>query len=182
MAKILVVDDDNSVCQVVQDALEDDGHEVETACNEKEAALRIKNKCYDVVIADMVMQHEEGGLEVLRTAKTKDQLTQVIVLTAYGSIANSVKAMEAGAFTYLEKSGKGPEELALLRRQVELASRYRSGLYLASDSLTKSIEEAAHVLASVVSAIENCSALLATASRSRKNLISYKRSEQIVDK
>ncbi|MBI5685549.1 MAG: response regulator [Verrucomicrobia bacterium] len=169
MARILVVDDDGSVCGIIRDVLKDAGHAVDTAQDELEAADRIRGNAYEAVIADMVMRSPEGGLQVLRAAKEKDPLTQVIVLTAYGSVANAVEALKGGAFTYLEKRGTGTAETVVLRQKLGRALEYRAAL-LSADELSGAIDEAARVLAGVVSQIEEVSALLATAARARQQI------------
>ena len=176
MSKILVVDDDASVCGIIRDVLKDAGHEVDTAQDELDAADRIASKAYEAVIADMVMRGPEGGLHVLRAAKEKDPLTQVIVLTAYGSVANAVEAIKGGAFTYLEKRGTGTAETVMLRQKLDRALEYRAAR-LSADELSGAIEEAAKVLAGVVSQIEEVSALLATAARARQQLSASNGSE-----
>ncbi|MFZ2644080.1 MAG: response regulator [Verrucomicrobiia bacterium] len=160
MAKILVVDDDCSVREVIRDVLKDADHEVDTATDEIEAAEYIKKVTYELVVADMVMRNPKGGLEVLRAANKKSPLTQVIILTAYGSVENAVKAMEAGAFTYLEKRGIGRVETVLLRQMAERAIKYRGMLAVAPDNLTVTMDQALNLLADISSQVQRASEVL----------------------
>ena len=175
MSEILVVDDDSSVCDLLSGLLQDAGYQVDMALNEREAVEKIVERNYHIVIADMVMESPKSGLEVLRVAKEKDPLTQVIVLTAYGSISNAVESMELGAFTYLEKKGVDIEEYNILRNQVQLALAYKDSMAYAAGDLTRGIDSAVATLAAVVSQIQECVAQLNTAVRARERLLGHLR-------
>ncbi|HEY3297976.1 MAG TPA: response regulator, partial [Armatimonadota bacterium] len=95
MRKILVVDDEEAVRSAIERRLKRDGLNVDTASGEAEAAELIKNANppYDVVLTDMVMENPNSGLNILRTALGQDVFTEVVVLTAYGNVANAVECM-----------------------------------------------------------------------------------------
>ncbi len=128
MGRILVVDDEELVREVIKLRLERDGHQVDTAASEAEAIEKIRtaNPPYDVVITDMVMESENSGLEVLKAALLRDVLTEVIILTAYGSIANAVECLKRGAYDYLEKNIPGVDVYDLLALKVERAMEHRA--------------------------------------------------------
>lgn len=128
MGKILVVDDEELAREAIKLRLERDGHQVDTAANEAEAVekIRTSNPPYDVVITDMVMESENSGLEVLKAALLRDVLTEVIVLTAYGSVANAVECLKRGAYDYLEKNIPGVDVYDLLALKVERAMEHRA--------------------------------------------------------
>lgn len=128
MGKILVVDDEELAREAIKLRLERDGYQVDTAANEAEAIekIRTSNPPYDVVITDMVMESENSGLEVLKAALLRDVLTEVIVLTAYGSIANAVECLKRGAYDYLEKNIPGVDVYDLLALKVERAMEHRA--------------------------------------------------------
>ncbi|MFN3420170.1 MAG: response regulator [Armatimonadota bacterium] len=128
MGKILVVDDEELAREAIKLRLERDGHQVDTAANEAEAIekIRTSNPPYDVVITDMVMESENSGLEVLKAALLRDVLTEVIVLTAYGSVANAVECLKRGAYDYLEKNIPGVDVYDLLALKVERAMEHRA--------------------------------------------------------
>lgn len=125
--KILIVDDEDSVRAAVKRRLERDGHVVDEADNEKAAAERIQasEQSYDIVVTDMVMNSEQAGVEVLKSAIASDIFTEVIVLTAYGNVANAVECMKLGAFDYVEKNIPGVDVYDLLAMKVEQALQRR---------------------------------------------------------
>ncbi len=125
--RILIVDDEDSVRAAVKRRLERDGHVVDEADNEKAAAERIQasEQSYDVVVTDMVMNSEHAGVEVLKSAIASDIFTEVIVLTAYGNVANAVECMKLGAFDYVEKNIPGVDVYDLLAMKVEQALQRR---------------------------------------------------------
>lgn len=128
MGKILVVDDEDLAREAIKLRLERDGYQVDTAANEAEAIekIRTSNPPYDVVITDMVMESENSGLEVLKAALLRDVLTEVIILTAYGSVANAVECLKRGAYDYLEKNIPGVDVYDLLALKVERAMEHRA--------------------------------------------------------
>ena len=125
--KILIVDDEDSVRAAVKRRLERDGHVVDEADNEKAAAERIQasEQSYDIVVTDMVMNSEQAGVEVLKSAIASDIFTEVIVLMAYGNVANAVECMKLGAFDYVEKNIPGVDVYDLLAMKVEQALQRR---------------------------------------------------------
>ena len=62
---------------------------------------------YDVIVTDMSMDNPDSGLQVLHAAFTRDLFAEVIVMTAYGNVANAVECMRRGAFDYIEKNSPG---------------------------------------------------------------------------
>ncbi|BCW99843.1 MAG: hypothetical protein KatS3mg024_2670 [Armatimonadota bacterium] len=125
--RILVVDDEEAVRTAVRRRLEREGHTVDEAENEADAAAKIQasEPSYDIVVTDMVMNSEQGGVEVLKSAVGRDIFTEVIVLTAYGNVANAVECMKLGAFDYVEKNIPGVDVYDLLAMKVEQALQRR---------------------------------------------------------
>lgn len=127
MCRILVIDDEEAVRQVVKRRLERDGYTVDTAdCQEAGIqAISDKNPPYDIVVTDMVMESPSSGLEVLQAALSNDVFTEVIVLTAYGNVANAVECMKRGAFDYVEKNIPGVDVFEILSLKVAQALERR---------------------------------------------------------
>ncbi|MFC1716336.1 sigma-54-dependent transcriptional regulator [Candidatus Poribacteria bacterium] len=119
MGKILIVDDAVTNRRGTVLTLNKLGHKVMESENEAEAANIIGKESFDLVITDMLMppgdgqpEDMESGLRVIELAKSSDPNTTVIVMTAHGSIENAVKAMQLGAFDYLQKPFT-PDELKI---------------------------------------------------------------------
>ncbi|MGQ9732401.1 MAG: response regulator [Candidatus Zipacnadales bacterium] len=127
MCRVLLVDDEPDVRDVIQTRLVREGFRVETADSAAAAADRIRETDipYDVIIADMVMENETSGLDVLKAAMARDVFAEVIVLTAYGSIQNAVECMKRGAFDYIEKNIPGVDVLDLLVLKIHNALEHR---------------------------------------------------------
>lgn len=99
---ILVVEDDEFVCNSLKWLLTDEGYDVDVATHGKQALEMVETTVYDLVITDLMMP-EVDGLEVLKKVKAMGRETSVIVLTGYGTIEAAVRAMEEGAFDFLTK-------------------------------------------------------------------------------
>jgi len=78
-------------------------YEVEVAENGIEAVRMIASTHYDVVLTDLMMPGGVDGIGVLESAKEKSLKTEVVLITAHGSIDNAIVAMKKGAVDYLEK-------------------------------------------------------------------------------
>src|SRR4051812_46574366 len=102
MARILVVDDEEGVRSFVAEALESEGNEVQTAADGDQAAFALDQQAFDVVVTDLSMPGRDG-LALLAKIRTEQPETQVILLTAHGTVDTAVQAMKAGAFDYVQK-------------------------------------------------------------------------------
>ena len=130
-ARILIVEDDADNGRSLLEAIGDLGFEVELAATGRAGLDAFRAKGADVVLSDLVMP-DIDGMEVLKTIQAQDAgRTPVILMTAYGSVDSSVRAMKAGAYDYLQKPLDIDElqaklgralEAARLRRQVEQLS------------------------------------------------------------
>ena len=121
-ARILVVDDEASLRQMMDVLLRRAGHEVALASGVEEATeiLRASPAPYDLVVTDLMMA-DGTGLDVLTAAQNVSAHTQVLVVTAHGSVETAVEAMSLGAFGYLEK----PLSVGTARAWVEKALEKR---------------------------------------------------------
>jgi len=119
MARILVTDDEEGIRSFLAEALERDGHEVEQAENGAVALGLLQRRSFDVVLTDLQMP-EMDGMALLTRVRDEQPETEVIVLTAHGSVSSAVEAMRKGAYDFLEKPVDSLAELRLLvRRAVE---------------------------------------------------------------
>jgi two-component system response regulator FlrC len=113
MATILVADDEEGVRTFVAEALEGAGHRVVQAADGDAAARLLEQRSFHLLITDLKMPGR-GGMDLLRKVKTDVPETEVLVLTAYGSVDGAVEAMKLGALDYLQKPISGPDEIRLL--------------------------------------------------------------------
>jgi two-component system response regulator HydG len=124
MPKLLVVDDQRNMRTTLAMMLRGAGHDVDEAENGEVAVERLTTEVYDLVLTDLKMGSTDG-LDVLRAAKEVSQLTEVIVMTAYGTIENAVEAMRIGAYDYLQKPFN--EQELLLKTQKAIDQRRLAG-------------------------------------------------------
>ena len=127
MWRVLVIDDEADVVSAVQRRLERESHEVDIARTEADGTAKIREaeQPYDIVVTDMIMENEDSGINILLEAVKRDIFTEVIVLTAYGNVANAVESMKRGAFDYVEKNIPGVDVFDLLAMKVESAGERR---------------------------------------------------------
>lgn len=119
--EILVVDDLQEHCEVLRMILESKGYKVMTRNGGKEALALLRDHDFDLIVTDLSMP-EMDGIELLQKVKEIRRETEVILLTAYGTIEKAVEAMKMGAYTYVTK-GNDPEELLLEIRKLEEVKR-----------------------------------------------------------
>jgi two-component system response regulator HydG len=124
MSKLLVVDDQRNMRTTLAMMLRGAGHDVDEAENGEAAVERLAAEVYDLVLTDLKMGGTDG-LDVLRTAKEVSQLTEVIVMTAYGTIESAVEAMRIGAHDYIQKPFT--EQELLLKTQKAIEQRRLAG-------------------------------------------------------
>ncbi len=109
MAKILIVDDEDSARTTLSLLLTKRGHRVAQADGVGAARALLEEQTFDLVITDLRLG-DGTGLDVLRTVKPEHTATEVILLTAYAGWESAKDAMQLGAFDYFEK-GREPDEL-----------------------------------------------------------------------
>lgn len=115
---LLVVDDDASLRSSLERVLTQNGYKVLAAENAEQARALLEENTVAAVLLDLVLPDAEG-LELLGEIKATQPDTEVVVLTAYGSIESAVEAMRSGAYDYLTKPFHSAELLATLGKVLE---------------------------------------------------------------
>ncbi len=118
MAKILIVDDQRNMRTTLAMMLRGLGYEVYEAADGDEGAERGATGAFDVVLTDLRMGVKDG-MAVLRAIKESQPMTEVIVMTAYGTIESAVEAMRLGAFDYIQKPFTEQELLVKIDKALE---------------------------------------------------------------
>lgn len=101
-ARLLVVDDEPSICKILQQLFEYEGHEVEVAGSGTEALERFEAFSPEAVFLDVKMEGMDG-LEVLDELRKRDPRAQVVMISGHGTIDTAVEATRKGAYDFLEK-------------------------------------------------------------------------------
>ena len=100
--KILIVDDESEMRVALETTLKREKYQLTCAEDGKQALDKIDDGDFDLILTDVRMP-KLNGLELLRAVKERSPKTQVVMMTAYGTIDNAVEAMKEGAFDYLIK-------------------------------------------------------------------------------
>ncbi|MDB6038166.1 MAG: Two component, sigma54 specific, transcriptional regulator, Fis family, partial [Verrucomicrobiales bacterium] len=125
MAKVLLVDDEVTMVQMVTEMLRAEGHEVFPFTNSNAALAALETVDPELVITDLYLDKTRAhGLDILKKARSLNSPALVIMITGFGSIETAVEAMKQGAYDYLEK----PFKLEELRLCVQRALSYNDAV------------------------------------------------------
>lgn len=113
MARLLVVDDEKSICQVLEIAFRKAGHAVETVTSGRLAMTKIESQVYDVIIADIRMP-DLTGIDLLHHAHQAHSAAAFILITAVPTMPSAIQALNLGAYRYVIKTDKLVEEIRLV--------------------------------------------------------------------
>ncbi|MGH9407653.1 MAG: sigma-54-dependent transcriptional regulator [Terriglobia bacterium] len=116
---ILVVDDDPDTQDLLREVLSDEGYKVATSGSGEDALKIGEQEVFDVIISDMRLGPSLNGLDVLKAYKGIQPESEVILITAFGSMETAIEAVKAGAFDYISKPFKIDEVLLQVSRAIE---------------------------------------------------------------
>ncbi|MEN8139811.1 MAG: sigma-54 dependent transcriptional regulator [Thermodesulfobacteriota bacterium] len=136
MNTLLVVDDEPNYLIILEELLQEEGFEVFTAENGQKALQIIADTDLDLLLTDMQMPGM-NGMELLQASKELNSQLPVIMMTAYGEVANAVAAMQAGAFNFLTKPFNNDELLANINKAIEHYSLLRENSRLRNEVNTR---------------------------------------------
>jgi DNA-binding NtrC family response regulator len=128
-ASVLIVEDNDPERQITADILREEGFSVEQAAGGRRAMELLALSQFDVVLTDLMMPGMSGE-ELLTNVRTAYPATQVVMLTAHGTIDSAVKAMKNGAFYYLTKPTDRETVVMTVARAAELANEKQENLLL----------------------------------------------------
>lgn len=113
MARLLIVDDERSICQVLEIAFRKVGHAVETITSGQSAKKKIESQIYDVIIADIRMP-DVTGVELLEHARSTRNPAAFVLITAVPTMPTAIQALNLGAYRYVIKTDKLVDEIKLV--------------------------------------------------------------------
>jgi two-component system response regulator PilR (NtrC family) len=124
MARLLIVDDEKSICQMLEIAFRKDGHVVETVSSGRTALTKLNSQVYDLIICDIRMP-DITGINLLEEAQAGRNPAAFVLITAVPTVSTAVQAVNLGAYRYVLKTDRLVEELRLVvaRALEELALR-----------------------------------------------------------
>lgn len=118
METILIVDDDQNLCSVLKEELNEVGYDAEFVNNGDEAFGYLTNKPVEPVLFDMKMPGKDG-FDVLRELEMKEIKTKVIVLTAYADVKSAIDSAKMGASDFISKPYDFDELLITIRKVLQ---------------------------------------------------------------
>src|SRR5262245_61651394 len=113
--KVLVVDDDRSICKLLGSILQIEAYPYRVATNGEEARRAMQEDSFDILISDIYLG-DDSGQHLLERMKTVNADAEVIIMTAHGSMETAVRAVHNGAFDYISKPFLVDDMLSILRR------------------------------------------------------------------
>jgi two-component system, NtrC family, response regulator PilR len=136
--RILVVDDEASMRELLEIVLENDGYTVATAANPTEAQASLEDQPCDLVLTDLRMGNErEAGMNLLTWLQEHSPDTPAIMMTAYASVETAIEAMKRGAADYIMKPFKNDEVRILVKRAIERRDLRRENTALRKDQASR---------------------------------------------
>ncbi|HYE33406.1 MAG TPA: sigma-54 dependent transcriptional regulator [Methylomirabilota bacterium] len=131
MAKVMLVDDEMTMVQMVAELLRGEGHEVFPYTNGNAALEALESVQPELVVTDLYLDRTRAhGLEILKKARAMSPPAVVVMITGFGSIETAVEAMKAGAFDYLEKPFKLDELKLCTQRALNYNEAISENVYL----------------------------------------------------
>jgi two-component system response regulator PilR (NtrC family) len=127
--KILVVDDEKSMCDFLEIMLNKEGYEVTSTTSGEKALELLDNNLYSMVLTDVKMPVVDG-FEVLRKTKEVSPDTVVIMITAYGSPEGAVTAIKEGAYDYITKPFRVEEVKLTIKKSLERSTLIKENIRL----------------------------------------------------
>jgi len=134
--RILIVDDEKSMCQFLSIMLRKEGYQITSVNSGKKALEQIKDTRFDLVVTDIKMSGMDG-IELLSEIKKVDRAIPVIIMTAYASQKTAIEAVNNGAFHYLIKHAKNDEIKMVVRNALDI-KRVRAENMMLKRQLKKS--------------------------------------------
>ena len=118
METVLIIEDKESMAEMLKETLESAGYKVISARDGIEGIKFLKEGKIDLVLTDLKVPKRDG-IEILKASKEENQLIPVIVMTAFGSVETAVTAMKVGAFDFITKPFDTDHLLMLIKRALE---------------------------------------------------------------
>jgi len=129
MAKIVIIDDEPAMVEVIVTLCREKGHQVFPFNSAPKAIEQLDSLAPQVVIADIKME-TMTGFDVLRHVREHRRQTAVILITAYGTVETAVEAMKMGAYDYVTKPFKIDELQLTVQRALDYQAALRENVYL----------------------------------------------------
>src|SRR5678816_239597 len=114
---VLIIDDEAAIRESLETLLEMEGYDVQSAATADEGLTRIGDRSYDLVLLDLALP-DRNGIDLLAELHSHDPQLAVIMITAYGTVENAVRAIQSGAANFIQKPWDNEKLLADVRAAV----------------------------------------------------------------
>ena len=114
---VLIIDDEEEIRESLQTLLELEGYTVSAAANGEQGVAQLGERPFDLVLLDLALP-DRNGLELIPELRAVDPLLSIIMITAYGTVEDAVRAMQSGAANFLQKPWDNEKLLADVRTAV----------------------------------------------------------------
>ncbi len=160
--RLLVLDDERRMVDIIAMVLRREGYEVATCTDARLALEMLAQEPFDLLITDLRMPGPDG-LEVLRRTRAASPELPVILMTAHASVSTAIAAMKEGAVDYVEKPFDNDELKSLVRRALDLTRLARENRYLRAELRHR------YAVGQIVAASKSMQDVLALARRAAKS-------------
>ncbi len=147
---ILIIDDDNFICEILSRTLQNNKYLTQTAMTQRRAFELVKSHNFDLVLCDYRLP-DGSGLDVLQKLRSMQLNMPVIIMTAYTDVRMAVKLIKMGAADYITKPIQQEELLVLIKnllsKKVEEAEPDKKDLFLNGDFVTGNSSQIKNILA-----------------------------------
>lgn len=164
--KVLVIDDEMAIRQILHNLLESSGYEVETAESGEQARKIMHQKAFDVAFCD-VRLGDCIGIDLVKEFKDEGLETEFIIMTAFASVSTAIDAMRAGAFDYLMKPMRNEDVLHRIKQVQKML-----GLRKENRNLKRFIsEQKSHLYQPRSEVMKQLDILIAKIARSQRDVL-----------
>jgi len=118
---ILVIDDDLETCNFLREIFEDQGWRVSAALDAEQALAAIQAEPFDLVVSDINLNDQLNGIELLKRFRQLSPVSQVILISGFGTLETAIEAVREGAFDFISKPFNVQEVIATARRALTVA-------------------------------------------------------------
>ncbi len=133
--RILIVEDEEKLCFLLQFHLEKEGYHVETCHNGADAQLLLESDIYDLILLDRMLPKIDG-ITLLKEYRKKGMKTPIIILTALGEVCNRIEGLDSGADDYITKPFDFEELNARIRSILRRPQNYKNNSTLSFSDLS----------------------------------------------
>jgi DNA-binding NtrC family response regulator len=117
VGSVLIIDDEAAIRESLETLLETEGYDVQSAVSAEDGLSRLAAREFDLVLLDLALP-DRNGLDLLRDLRLQHSQLSIIMITAYGTVENAVKAMQSGAVNFVQKPWDNEKLLADVRAAV----------------------------------------------------------------